>query len=174
MRYRDDAELILLARAGLFVALAGVLQAAESILFSPAPWLRLGLGNALIFAAIALWGIRPALLIAVGKVLLGSLLAGRLFSHLFLFSLSGTLAATLVMYLAYTLLKRSGFIGVSALGAVAHSLTQLFVASLILMGPAVWSLAPLALTAAVVSGTLTGTAAWYIVGFVEKRGKLRS
>ncbi|PLX45880.1 MAG: hypothetical protein C0609_02050 [Deltaproteobacteria bacterium] len=163
MPYRGDPRNLFLARAGLFVALAATLQAVESLIPSPAPWLRLGLGNALVLAALILWGFRGGFLVATGKVLLGSLIAGRLISHLFLFSLSGTYSSLFMMALAMALLPRMGYVGLSTLGAVAHSLAGLAVASVILMGPAVWSLAVAVLPAAVLSGAVTGVAAWYLV-----------
>ncbi|PLX41584.1 MAG: hypothetical protein C0608_05235 [Deltaproteobacteria bacterium] len=171
MRYQGDPRDLFLARAGLFVALASTLQAVESLIPSPAPWLRLGLGNALVLAALHLWGFRGGFLVATGKVLLGSLMAGRLLSHLFLFSLSGTYSSLFIMSLGLALLPQLGFVGVSTLGAVAHSLAGLMVASVILMGPAVWSLAVALLPASVISGVVTGAAAWYLVKVSGESGK---
>ena len=79
MRSGADRSLTRLTQLGLLVALAAVLQAMETILPSPAPWLRLGLGNTLVLVALLPWGGREALWVAAGKVLLGGVLSGRLF-----------------------------------------------------------------------------------------------
>ena len=95
--------------------------------------------------------------LALGKVLVGGLLSGRLLSPAFVLSLGGTLSATAAMALAARL--PLGFVGVSAVGAQAHALAQLALARwLLLRSPAVWSLVPLLGVAALATGAVTGAA----------------
>jgi len=148
-----------LARVGLLVALAGALQALESLVPSPVPWFRLGLANAFVVVALHAWGLRAGVGVALGKVLVGGLLAGRLLSPAFFLSLAGTSAAVAVMAVAVRFLPFLGFVGVSALGAQCHALGQLLVAGVLLRTGAVWSLAPLVGSLSVLTGVLTGLAA---------------
>ena len=157
-----------LAKVGLFIALAAAVQALESLLPSPAPWLRLGLGNALVLAALHLWTVREATWVALGKVILGGLLSGRLLSPTFVMALCGTASATLTMATVMRTPLPLGFVGVSILGATAHMATQLFLATVWLVGSsALWALAPVLAGAAAVSGAATGFAAGWIVENVE-------
>lgn len=157
-----------LARLGLLIALAGAVQAAESLVSSPAPWFRLGLGNAVVLIVLHCWGPREGVWVAAGKVLVGSLLAGRLFSPAFLLSLVGTAAAVAAMGAALRASPPLGFVGVSVLGAQAHVLAQLFLATLLLRTPALWSLLPLLGTLALGAGCLTGVVAHRVVRALER------
>lgn len=148
-----------LARLGLLIALAGAVQAAESLVPSPAPWFRVGLGNAVVLVVLHRWGPREGVWVAAGKVLVGSLLAGRLFSPAFLLSLGGTAAAVASMAAALRASPPLGFVGISVLGAQAHVLAQIFLAALLLRTPALWSLLPVLGALAVGAGCLTGVAA---------------
>ncbi len=147
------------ARMGLLIALASAVQVAEGLVPLPVPWFRLGLGNAVILAALDRWGWREGVWVAAGKVLVGGLLGGRLFSPGFWLALAGTVAATGVMAAGLSAGPRLGFVGASVLGAQAHVAAQLAVAGFLLRTGAVWSLAPLLGAMAVVSGVLTGWAA---------------
>ncbi len=156
----SGADSARLARLGLLLALAAAVQVLEAVLPSPAPWFRLGLGNALVLVALHLWGLREGLWVALGKVLLGGLLTGRFLSPGFVLSLGGALTAAPTMALALRGSPPLGFVGVSVLGALAHAGAQLALASLLfLRTPAVWSLAPLFAVLAAGTGTLTGLVA---------------
>ncbi|RMG94958.1 MAG: Gx transporter family protein [Candidatus Dadabacteria bacterium] len=155
------------ALLGLLVALAGALQTLEFLLPSPVPWARLGLANAPVLAALALWGPGPGLWVGVGKVLVGALFAGRLLTPGFFLSAGGTLSAVAVMALALRV-PGLGLVGVSALGAEAHMAVQLALASVLLRTPAVWALLPLAGTLAVASGAAVGWVAAGIARVIEE------
>lgn len=157
---RSAADPRRLARLGLLIALAGALHALESLLPSPVPWFRLGLGNAVVLTSLHLGGVRDGAWVGLGKVLVGGLLTGRLLGPGFLLALAGTAAAVAAMALALRAAPPLGFVGVSAVGAEAHALAQLAVASLVLVQtPALWSLAPLLGTLALAAGCLTGLVA---------------
>lgn len=154
---RSAAETGRLARIGLLVSLAAAVHLLETLVPTPVPWFRLGLGNALVLLALHLYGGREALWVGLGKVVVGSLLAGRFLSPGFALSLGGTVAATGVMAAAIRLPLPLGFVGLSVLGAEAHALTQIALASsLFLRTSSLWSLAPLLGGLAVGSGALTG------------------
>jgi heptaprenyl diphosphate synthase len=150
------------------MAMASFLQAMETVIPTPAPWFRLGLGNALVLAALVLWGARSGGLVAAGKVGVGSLVTGRLLSPGFVLASGGTLAATLIMVWALRSRFRFGFVGVSVFGGAAHALVQLALARYIFLDTAaVWTLAPVVGGSAVVSGVVTGLAASYLTRVVE-------
>jgi len=158
----DESETTRLARLGLLIALAGAVQVFEYAIPSPVPWFRLGLGNALILAALHIWGVREAAWVALGKVLVGSLVAGRLFTPGFLLSLGGTASASAAMAIAVQASPPLGFIGVSLIGAQAHAMAQLALAGVLLGSDSLWSLAPLFSGLSLFSGTLTGFAGFQI------------
>ena len=169
MRSPGDPDPRRLGRLALLTLLAASVQAFESLLPTPVPWVRLGAGNAFVLAGLALWGLRGGAWVALGKVFLGSLLAGRFLSPGFALSLGGTCAATAVMALALRACPRLGFVGVSALGAQAHALAQLAVARILFVRtPALWSVAPFLGTLAVVSGCATGVIAFHLARALER------
>jgi heptaprenyl diphosphate synthase len=145
----------------LFTALAVALHALETLWPAPAPWFRLGLANILTLVALFAYGGRAAWTVSLGRVLIGSLLLGRLFSPGFWLALGGAVLATAVMTVAHRLApRRLGPIGVSALGAAGHALGQTFIAWLVLIRhPGLWQLFPVLLLVAVLAGVLTGWAA---------------
>lgn len=171
MRWGAESAATRLAVLGLLVALAAGLQILELVLPRPAPWLRLGLGNALVLVALLRWGWREATWVALGKVLLGGLLGGGLFGPGFLLSGGGTVVATGVMVAAARLAPPLGCVGISVLGAVAHAFTQLALArALLLRTPALWALAPLLGSTAVLSGCITGVLAHRVLRFFPPAG----
>jgi heptaprenyl diphosphate synthase len=164
------ADTVRLARIGLLMALAGALQALEGLVPTPAPWFRLGLGNAIVLASLHHWGAREAAWVALGKVIVGSLLSGRLLSPGFFLALGGTACSTTVMMVALRAAPPLGFVGVSVLGAEAHALAQLSLArALFVRTPALWSLAPLLGIVALASGCLTGIVAFKVAQTLDER-----
>jgi len=170
MPWDGERRTLHLARLGLLIALAGAVQAAETFFPTPTPWFRLGLGNAVVLLALHLWGARAAAWVGLGKVLVGGLLTARFLSPGFLLSLGGTASAVAVMAAARLASPPLGFVGVSVLGAEAHALAQLVLASWLLRTPAVWSLAPLLGTLSVLAGCLTGWVAHRAAKVLEEEG----
>jgi heptaprenyl diphosphate synthase len=159
----------------LFTTLAVALHTLEALWPAPAPWFRLGLANILTLVALFLYGGRAAWTVSLGRVLLGSLLLGRLFTPGFWLALGGAVLATVVMVLAHRLApRRLGPIGVSALGATGHALGQITVAWLVLVRhPGLWQLFPVLLLVAVVAGVLTGWAAAVLLARLESHEAFR-
>ncbi len=148
-------------RIALFIALASLFQAMETVLASPLPWFRLGLANALVLSAMVLYGFGPGMRVALGKVLLGSLITGKLFTPGFFLAFGGTLASSFAMGAALPL--PFGFMGLSVLGAAAHSAAEIAIARYaVLATPAVWALMPVVGLVSVASGILTGLAAAWL------------
>lgn len=162
-------RMILLA---LLTVMAGVLHLVEASLALPVPipGCKLGLANILSLYVLVRFGLKDALLVAVLRVFLGSLLSGTLFSSSFFMAFSGALAACLVMYFAKRCLKVFSLVGVSVLGAVAHNIAQLAVAALIIGSGAIWYYLPYLIIFAVFTGSFTGLIVRYLVEGLNKVG----
>ena len=154
-----------LSYLGVLTALAVALNAMESFVPSPLPWVRLGLANLLTIVAIFTCGWKEGYLVTVLRVVIGALLFGGFLGPAFLLSLGGGVAGTTVMVLMapgawrfYTPLA------VSAAGAFAHGLAQVLILRAVLVGtPEVFYLLPWVLVPALLSGILTGLLAAYIL-----------
>lgn len=148
----------------MLLALALVLGWIEHMLpaLSSVPGIKLGLSNVPVLFALYACGRRPALLIAVGKVVLSCALFGG-FSA-FLYSAAGMTAA----FIAMAVLCQQHYVspvGTSAAGGAVHVAAQTGVAMLLTGTPSLWRLLPLMLAAGTLSGVLTGV----IVLLVLKR-----
>lgn len=156
MPVRKTAEL------ALFTALGSILFTLESLIPFPIPWMRIGLANAVTLLVLSWYGWREALTVAVLRVILGSLMAGRLFHPLFWFGLAGGLGSVAVMSLSLRI-RRVGIVGVSMLGAAAKNLAQLGMAGVLFLGYAgAVTLLPFFLLSALISGFLMGVLVLWI------------
>ncbi len=169
------ADDIKLARArrqvflALFIAIAVILHALETLLPTPVPWLRLGLANVMTLAALYLYDSRAAWSVSLARIGIGSLLLGRLFSPGFWLALAGAIVATSAMIVMYRVAgRRLSPIGISTIGAAGHALGQILAARLlVIQHEAIWQILPLFLFFTVFSGVLTG---WLAAGLL---GQLR-
>ncbi len=154
----------------LFIALAVALNTLEFMLPSPAPWFRLGFANILTLVALYLFGVRAAWTVALSRILVASLLLGRLFSPGFFLSLGGGVLATALMTGGRTLAgERLGPIGASLLGAAGHATGQLLVAWLLLVRhPGLWTIYPPLLLFALGTGLVNGVAADVLLGMLRR------
>lgn len=148
-----------LVRLSLLIAMGVALHVVESMLILPlpVPGAKPGLANIATVLALYLYGVRDGLLVAVARVLLGSLIGGVFLSPAFFLALGGALCSTLVMSL---FMRCSWFsvIGVCVAGAVAHNCGQLLAALLLLKNSAVIYYLPLLLAVALPAGLFTGFA----------------
>jgi heptaprenyl diphosphate synthase len=146
---------------GVLVSLAVALHLAEAQIPTPLPWVRLGLANLVTLLALFELGWRDALLVAVLRVLVGSLLLGGFLGPAFLLALAGAVASVAVM----APMRRGAWLlwsplAVSVAGAVAHGCAQLLVLSwLLLRTREALLLAPWVLLPGAAAGTATGVLA---------------
>ena len=125
-------------KIALLVALACVLQIAESLIPHPIPGLRLGLANMLTLTAMVVLGFRYALEVAVLRTVLSAFIMGTFMSPTFILSFSAAVLSTLIMGFFYWLSGlnrrcRLSIIGISIIGAFCHNLVQLYLAYLLLV-----------------------------------------
>lgn len=151
-RFSDKADVTALLGAFCFF-----LSAIEYMLPKPMPFMRLGIANLPILFAVDILPFGWFLTLAIVKVIGMSVISGSLFSFVALFSLSGTLAAALVMWGARRLGGRLiSQIGVSILGALASNAVQIVLARYIVFGQAAWLIAPVFLAMGLATGTALG------------------
>lgn len=133
------------------------LSALEYMVPKPLPFMRLGIANLPILLAVDILPFPWFIVLALVKVVGMSLISGSLFSYVVLFSLAGTLAAALVMWLV----RRAGgrlvsFLGVSVAGAVTSNAVQVLLARVVVFGEAAWLVAPVFLGTGLLTGALLG------------------
>jgi heptaprenyl diphosphate synthase len=152
------ADTTKLVRLSLLVSVGLTLYVLETHIPQPLPWARIGLANMATLMALVLWGFWEALVVALARTFLGSVVIGTLLSPVFLFALCGGLASLVCMGLAYRYLRPAlSVVGVSVLGALAHNLTQLFLAHwLYVHRGQIFFLLPFLLLATVVTGFFVG------------------
>ena len=122
----------------------------------PVPGIKLGLANIVTVFALYALGSAQALLILLGRCLLGAVFAGNM--NALLFSLLGGVTAMLVMILL-SRFRRLSIYGVSIGGAAAHNCGQIAAACLSLGSRAPLYYLPFLLSAALITGAVTGLAA---------------
>lgn len=147
---------------GMMVATASVLHVVESWLPLPfpVPGAKLGLANIVTLVALLWWGRNAALLIAVARVVLGSLFGGVLLGPAFAMALAGAIGSLLVMDAVCSFAaQRFSSVGLSVLGAAAHSVVQLMVAAVLVNSAGVLAYLPWLILFAVPTGFFTGLVA---------------
>lgn len=152
-----------IALIALFSALSVLLGGIENMLPSPAFGIKLGLGNITVLVALFVLGWKSALLVAILKVFLCSMLFGS--PTVLLYSLSGALLSFIVM-LAAKKVRCFSVIGISLLGGIFHNLGQL-ICAYFLVGKGALYYIPVLCVFGCAAGILTGIAANIII----KRGR---
>jgi len=156
----------------ILVALGVLLHRVEATLPIPSPWIKPGFANIMTLIALVLLGPGEALIVAVLRVLLGSMIGGTFLGPTFFLSLAGTLAATGTMIFVYRKGKGPfGLIGVSLLAAYAHGLAVTSCVYLLFVRQdSIFHLLPVLFTVALVSGLMTGALAQNLVFRLKNKG----
>ena len=157
MHIKASKKLTIMA---LFTAVGLVLQFVESMLpiFTAIPGGKLGLANIVSIVNISFFGGANALLIAVIRSFIGSILCGGVMSVPY--SVSGAVLSTVVMWLAKKYAGgRLSSIGIGVLGAAAHNTAQVLTASIIFGSVYIWTYLPVLIIIGTLSGALVGFAA---------------
>jgi heptaprenyl diphosphate synthase len=116
-------------RIALLSAFALAIHGIENLIPTPIPWLRLGFANVITTITLLLYGLYPAIMVTLIRVVLGSLISGTFLGPAFLLSLGGGIASTLSMGVVFLLLPRLfSAVGLSIIGAIFHNTAQLVIA----------------------------------------------
>jgi heptaprenyl diphosphate synthase len=147
--------------ASLLIAAGAVIHAFESGLPRPLPWVKPGLANLVTLMALDLFGFRMACAVALGRVLVVSLLTGSFANLPFAFSLAGAVAALFAMGAVERWASPPfGLVGIALWGASGHALGQLTVAWVFLVkSQALLTLVPSFGLSAAAAGSLVGLVA---------------
>lgn len=164
-----------MAAAGMMTALALALAYLEALVplqaVIPLPGVRLGLANIVTLFALVSLGKGYAVSILAARCALQAAMFGSVAS--FCFSISGGFLAMLVMI---CMLPKYGVwfsaVGMSAAGAAAHQIGQIFCAAVFFQTAAVFSYLPVLLAVGLVSGCLTGMVCILALGKLKKLGFL--
>lgn len=109
-------------------ALMVVINLLEMFVVLPIPLFKIGLANILPVYLIWQKEYKLAFLVNMLRVLVVSLLSGKIFSALFFLSFTGILCSTLLMiFLKFTLQKNISIYAMSIFGSVINNLVQYFV-----------------------------------------------
>jgi len=146
-------------RIALLSAYAIGLHGFESLLPTPIPWLRLGLANIITLVTLLLYGMRPAIMVTLIRVIVVSLFTGTFLGPAFVLSLAAGIISTLAM--GFALFLTPGLfsaVGLSIIGAFFHNLTQLFLAYFLFIQriEAILLITPLILFIGTLTGTVNG------------------
>ena len=158
IRFTESAALLTVALA---LSLVESLIPIQSII--PLPGFKLGLANMAV--VVAFFRISPlsGAVVALGKALITSLLFSGISS--FIYSVAGSvLSFAALMFSAYILKDRVGFVGMSVLMALFHNVGQIAAAALVTGNFLILSYFPYLVAAAIVFGALNGV----ILSFLPK------
>lgn len=153
----------------LLVSMALAVSLIENMIPLPfiAPGVKLGLSNMVILVTLTLYGFGRGFVVAVLKSFLLMLIIG--FGPSFIYSFSGAVFATILMWIA--LRFASGIfsiIGVSIIGAVAHNFAQLTVASYMLGSILIYNYLPILAIVGMITGYFVGLGSYNIANHLKK------
>jgi heptaprenyl diphosphate synthase len=164
----------------LLGSLCFFLSAIEYLIPKPLPFMRLGLANMPLLLALDIFSPGEFFLLALLKILGQGIIGGMVFSHVFLFSIAGTISSALVMFGLRRLLGKKflGFAGLGCAGAMVSNCAQLLLARYLIFGPALRYLAAPFLVSGLVTGIGLGLvceyfcrhSVWYAGQNLSRRG----
>ena len=142
-----------------FASLCLFCSSIEYVLPKPLPFLRLGLSNLPILLSLFVMDSKRVIMLIALKVLGQSFISGTIFSYIFIFSLCGSFASSLVMLLLERLLYRTSLIstiGISLAGAMANAISQIVCTYFLLLGKNTFFVAPILFISSFITGFLLG------------------
>lgn len=158
-----------LTRNALLTALALIIFVIELQLpaLAPIPGLKLGLSNIITVYAVFMLLPGDALQILAARILLGTFVSGNLSA--LMYSAAGGGLCYLTMLGLRRLLPRRRMWAASVLGAVAHNLGQILVASAVTQTPALLAYFPLMTAGGMLAGLFTGLCAQHAAGRIASK-----
>lgn len=158
-----------LVRLSMLLSLSIVLSILESmipVVGTIVPGIKLGLANAVIVFVLYMYSFKEAVYVSILRIIIVGILRTGLFSIMFFFSLSGALMSILFMML-FKKMKLS-IVGVSIVGAVAHSIGQIIVAIIFLNNINIVYYLPYLLLLSIPTGIIVGISAKEVIKYYEK------
>lgn len=150
---RKTRKMTLLAN---FLAIAIVLNIIESLVpVIPVPGAKLGFANIVTLIILYVYSFKDSATITILRVLLVSLLTGRLLGPVFYMSFTGAIFATFAM----GFFKKTNFfgvLGVSVIGSIFHCIGQIAAGIFVIGSSAVIFYLPIMLMLSIPAGVVTG------------------
>jgi heptaprenyl diphosphate synthase len=115
---------------------------------------RIGLANIIALVAMKLMGVREMIIVNVMRVIIGNLLSGRFLGSTFWISLGGVALSTLILIIMDH--TKSSLMFTSVMSAIAHSVGQVLVVSLLYNQAFVGTILPYFLLLSIPTGLFTG------------------
>lgn len=139
-----------------FLAIAIVLNIIESAIpVIPVPGAKLGFANVVTLIVLYVYSFKDSSILTIARVLLVSLLTGKLLGPVFYMSISGALLALLAMGL-FKKMNFFGILGVSVLGSVFHCIGQVIGGYFVIGSTAIVLYLPVMLFLSIPAGVVTG------------------
>ena len=161
-----------IAYLSVFTAASISLFVIESLFPTPIPGIRLGMANIFILLALIFLGFKEALFIGLLKSIVGSLILARLFTPSFIFSISGTLLSTCIMWAVIKSRLPFSLLGISIIGAETHIISQLFLStSIFLPGISFFYIFPIYILSSLFTGSVVGILTYFIYLKTQRRNK---
>jgi len=139
-----------------FLAIAIVLNIIESAIpVIPVPGAKLGFANVVTLIVLYVYSFKDASLLTIARVILVSLLTGKLLGPVFYMSMSGAILSILAM----GFFKKTNFfgvLGVSVLGSVFHCIGQIIGGYFVIGSTAIVLYLPIMLFLSIPAGVVTG------------------
>ena len=127
----------------LLAACCIFLSMIEYIIPKPIIFMRYGIANIPIMISLKIFSPGMTMILVLLKIIGQGIITGTIFSYIFLFSFSGSLASGLVMIFIYKIFKdKITMVGVSVAGAFASNIIQLIVAKYFIFGKAAIIMGP--------------------------------
>ncbi|MCF7858591.1 MAG: Gx transporter family protein [Candidatus Cloacimonetes bacterium] len=170
-----DFSNLRLIHLAFFTALAIALYVVESFIPRPFPFIKLGLANLVVLLLLVNDYRRFALIVILGKTVIGGFFSGLLFSPTTLLSLGGSLISFCVMVFIIKSRIPFSIIGISVLGAVSHNITQIVIVRFVLIKEnTIFCLTPLLIILGIVTGIIIGYLAKIFMGRLNGEHEKRS
>ena len=139
-----------------FLAIAIVLNIIESTIpIIPVPGAKLGFANVVTLIVLYVYSFKDAAMLTITRVLLVSLLTGKLLSPVFYMSMSGAILSMLAMGF-FKKLNFFGILGVSILGSIFHCIGQIIGGYFVIGSYAIVLYLPIMLFLSIPAGVVTG------------------
>jgi heptaprenyl diphosphate synthase len=156
-----------------FAGLAIAIHLLEAAFPSPLPGVKPGLANVVTLVVALRYGWMTAAWVSGLRVLAGSLLLGSFLSPTFFLSACGAAAALLALGAGMRLPGRGlSAVGLGVLASLSHMAAQILAARYLFVGhPAVFTLVPPLLTAALAFGLVSGLIGHAVLGILGRSGR---
>ncbi len=139
-----------------FLAIAIVLNIIESAIpIIPVPGAKLGFANVVTLIVLYVYSFKDSSLLTLSRVILVSLLTGKLLGPVFYMSMSGAILAIFAMGF-FRRLNFFGVLGVSVLGSVFHCIGQIIGGYFVVGSTAIVLYLPIMLFLSIPAGVVTG------------------